>query len=205
MMRISGNLSAKLGLLLIAGTALSACNTSDTGGALGIGGNKEAKAQEQRVLASELTGYCPNVTLREGTAYFTSYAKGADLEDGSKNPALAMYQASITDVTRSCSRANGMLTINVAVAGRVVPGPKASGASVTMPIRVAMVTDGTNVLYSQLQQFQVTVNPTDAATQFVFNDPNGSVPEAQAKAIQIFVGFDEGAPKAPKTKKKVAG
>lgn len=160
--------------------------------------------QEQRILQSELTGFCPLVTLREGTAYFTSYAKGADKEDGSKDPALAMYQASITDVTRSCSRATGALVINVAVAGRVVPGPKASGASVTMPIRVAMVADG-NVLYSQLQQFQVTVNPTDAATQFVFNDPNGTVPLASAKAIQIFVGFDEGAPKAPKTKKKVAG
>ncbi len=205
MMRISGNPLAKFAVFLAVGAALSACNTGDTGGALNLGGNTEAKAQEQRILQSELTGFCPQVTLREGTAYFTSYAKGAEKEDGSKDPALAIYQASISDVTRSCSRANGMLTINVAVAGRVVPGPKASGASVTLPIRVAMVTDGTNVLYSQLQQFQVTVNPSDAATQFVFNDPNGAVPLESAKAIQIFVGFDEGAPKAPKTKKKVAG
>ncbi len=204
MTRNSGSLFAKLAVFIIAGAALSACNTSDTGGALNLGGDKEAKVQEQRILQSELTGFCPQVTLREGTAFFTSYAKGADKEDGSKDPALAVYQASITDVTRSCSRATGALVINVAVAGRVVPGPKASGASVTMPIRVAMVADG-NVLYSQLQQFQVTVNPTDAATQFVFNDPNGTVPLASAKAIQIFVGFDEGAPKAPKTKKKVAG
>ena len=204
MMRNSGNLLVKLAVLFVAGAAVSACNTSDTGGALDLGGNKDAKAQEQRILASELTGFCPQVTLREGTAFFTSYAKGAEKEDGSKDPALAIYQASITDVTRACSRATGALVINVAVAGRVVPGPKATGASVSLPIRVAIVEDG-NVLYSQLQQFQVTVNPTDAATQFVFNDPNGTVPLASAKAIQIFVGFDEGAPKAPKTKKKVAG
>ncbi len=204
MMRNSGNLLAKFAVFLAAGAVLSACNTSDTAGALNLGGNKEAKVQQERVLASELTGFCPQVTLREGTAFFTTYAKGADREDGSKDPALAIYQASITDVTRACSRATGALTINVAVAGRVVPGPKATGASVSLPIRVAIV-DGDNVLYSQLQQFQVTVNPSDAATQFVFNDPNGAVPLESAKAIQIFVGFDEGAPKATKTKKKVAG
>ena len=155
------------------------------------------------VQAGEIHALCGANGAGKSTLVKILY--GAEKEDGGKDPALAIYQASITDVTRSCSRANGMLTINVAVAGRVVPGPKASGASVTMPIRVAMVTDGTNVLYSQLQQFQVTVNPTDAATQFVFNDPNGTVPLASAKAIQIFVGFDEGAPKAPTTKKKVAG
>ena len=78
---------------------------------------------------------------------------------------------------------------------------RAADDPLAMAIRVA-IAEGDAVLYSQLHQFQVTIVPGQAATQFVFNDPNPSVPLSSAKAITIFVGFDEGAPKA---KKKVAG
>ena len=172
--------------------ALAGCNTGDGASALSLGGaGAQQKAQEERVLASELEGFCPKVQLREGTAYFTTYTKGGD-----GDPANAVYQASITDVTRNCKRENGVLTVNVAAAGKVVPGPKADGKTISLPIRVAVV-EGENVLYSQLQQFQVTVVAGQAATQFVFNDPNPAAPVDKAKALQIFVGFDEG-PAKPK-------
>ena len=87
----------------------------------------------EQVLQSDLTGYCPRVQLREGTAYFTTYAKG-----GQDDPAKIVHQASISDVTRSCTRAGGMLTMKVAVAGRVVSGPAGGPGTVTMPIRVAV-------------------------------------------------------------------
>jgi hypothetical protein len=179
------------GLLFL--LALAGCNTGTGTSVLDVGGNAATKAEEEKVLASELIGFCPKVVLREGTAFTTVYEKG-----GEGDPARAIYQGTIADVTRACKRENGILTINVAAAGRVVPGPKANGKTISLPIRVAMV-EGESVLYSQLQNFQVTIVAGQAATQFVFNDPNPSVPISSSKAIQIFVGFDEGAPKAKKT------
>ena len=196
MSRVSGRFLHKGLAALAALAALSACTSSDSGSVLDLKSSKVEKAHSEQILQSELTGFCPQVTLREGTAYFTTYEKGGD-GDASR----AIYQASITETTRACTRPNGMLAMNIAVAGRVVPGPKANGATVTMPIRVA-ITEGEAVLYSQLHQFQVTIVPGQAATQFVFNDPNAAIPLASAKTVTIYVGFDEG---PPKPKKKVEG
>ncbi len=107
---------------------------------------------------------------RKTPAYFNTYAKG-----GEDDPAKLIYQASISDVTRSCSRATGMLTMNVAVAGRVVPGP--AGASGTVTCR-----SGSWSLQRRrgalLAAASITRCRSAAArrTQFVFNDPNVTVP-----------------------------
>lgn len=182
--------------------AAAGCQSGDKG-VLGIGGNKQPSEPDTRVKASELLAYCPIITLRDGTAYFNTYAKGgkkakqADAEDGlsetADSSADIVYQAAITDVTRDCSRNAGQLTMKVGVAGKVVPGPKGSPGSITMPIRVAVV-HGSEVLYSQLHPYQLQVTDMSAATQFVFNDPNVVIPEPTDKGYQIFVGFDEGPP-----------
>jgi hypothetical protein len=173
--------------------ALAGCNGgADSAAALALQGGPGPKPKEERVLQSDLTGFCPQVVLREGTAFFTTYEKG-----GEGDQARAIYQASISTVTRSCKRENGNVVMTVAAAGKVVPGPKANGSTISLPIRVA-ISEGGNVLYSQLQQFQVTITAGQAATQFVFNDPNAAVPEAQVRAVQVFVGFDEGPPKPKK-------
>lgn len=164
--------------------AVAGCQSSDNGG----------KVAQPKVLESELSAYCPRVMLREGTAYFNTYAKG-----GQDDPSKLVYQASIADVTRSCSRADGMLTLNVAIAGKVVPGPVGAPGNITMPIRVAVVR-GEEVLYTTLHKFQVAVSDTSAATQFVVNDPNVTFPIPTEANIQVFAGYDEGPP--AKAKKK---
>jgi hypothetical protein len=194
----------------LAGVALSGlmlaaagCQSSDKG-VLGMGGTQQAKAQDTKVKASDLQAYCPAITLRDGTAYFNTYAKSgkkarkADtaedgMADAADNSANIIYQASITDVTRDCSRDAGQLTLNVAVAGKVVPGPQGSAGSMTMPIRVVVV-HGTDVLYSKLHQHKLQIADTSAATQFVFNDPNIVIPLPTDTGYQIFAGFDEGPP-----------
>lgn len=163
------------------------CQSGDSGSVLNIGQND--KPAEPKVLASELTAYCPKVTLREGTAFFRSYAKG-----GQDDPAKLLYQASISDVTRTCDRSTGMLQMNIAVAGRVVPGPVGATGTVRMPIRVAVMR-GQEVLYSQLHNYDVTVADPTTATQFVFNDPNVILPIPEDGGLQVFAGYDEGPPK----------
>jgi hypothetical protein len=167
--------------------AVAGCQSGDSGNVLNVGGDDKA-AEEPKVRESELRAYCPPVTLREGTAYFNSYAKG-----GQDDPAKLHYQASIMDVTRTCSSAGGTMTMNVAVAGKVVPGPAGAPGSVTMPIRVVVVR-GDEVLYSQLHKYQVAVGNTSSATQFVFNDQNVNFPTPTGRDVQIFAGYDEGPP-----------
>jgi hypothetical protein len=173
------------GLILVVAGCQSGSGGSTSPGSAGT----DTKPQEGKVLESELRGYCPRVSLREGTSYVNSYAKG-----GQDDPSKLQYQASISDVTRSCSRSNGMLNITVAVAGRVVPGPAGAPATITLPVRVAVL-DGGNVTYSELKKHQVQLGGGSAATQFVVNDAGISMPEPSAGSIQIFAGFDEGPPK----------
>ncbi len=142
-------------------------------------------AKPAPVTQTELRAYCPPVVLREGTTFFNSFEKGAD---GDRTKLI--YQTSIFDATRSCTRSDGTLSVKVAVAGRVVPGPLGKTGSVTVPIRIA-VTNGDEVLYSQLHQYSVQVASTGQATQFLFTDPAVTFPDA-GRGVRIFAGFDEG-------------
>lgn len=148
--------------------------------------------QTEKIKESELRAYCPQVALRDGTAFFNTYQRG-----GEDDPAKLVYQASIADVTRSCTYGEGTLTMNIAVAGKIVPGPAGAPGSVTMPIRVAvtkLTTEGEEVLYSQLHQYPVAVADGAGATQFLFNDPNVTFPAPTARNIRVYAGYDEGPP-----------
>jgi hypothetical protein len=93
-----------------------------------------------------------------------------------------------------------MLTMTVAAAGKVVPGPMAKVGSVTLPIRVAVLRDG-EAIYSNLAKYPVQIADTSEAAQFLYSNANVTF-EAPAKHnIQVFVGFDAG-PAAGKSKKK---
>src|SRR5690606_31099903 len=134
---------------VLAGFMLAAagCQSSDSGSVLNLTSQPQDPQPEQaKVTASSLRAYCPKITLRDGTAYFNTYAGG-----GQGAAAKIVSQASISDVTRDCSHADGSLTLNVGVAGKVVPGPLAKAGTITMPIRI-VVMNGADVLYSKLHQ-----------------------------------------------------
>lgn len=177
-------------LRFLAGLSLSGFLLAVAGCQSGGPGSTAVAAAEpapvEKVRESELRAYCPQVVLREGTAFFNTYARG-----GEEDPAKLVYQASIADVTRSCTYGEGTLTMNIAVAGKIVPGPAGSAGTITMPIRIA-VTRGDEVLYSKLHQFPVAVGQTAGATQFVFNDPNVTFPAPAPRSIRVFAGYDEG-------------
>lgn len=174
--------------MTLALVALAGCQSGERGGFLGIGGAKDAPA-EPKVEQVDLSAYCPRITLREGTAYYNNYAKAPPGEP-QQDRSLIIYQASIGDATRSCRYDGGQLYLNVALAGRVVPGPKGEPGTVTLPIRVAVLR-GDEVLYSELHKYPVNI-ATLGATQFVFSDPDVVIPAPTARNIQILAGFDEG-------------
>lgn len=170
--------------------ALAGCQAGGEGGLFNLGGARQQAAEQERIDQSELLAYCPKVTLRQGTAYFNTYAKappGEPQEDRSR----IIYQASIGEVTRTCNYGGGQLSMTVAVAGRVVPGPKAQTGSITLPLRVAVMR-GSEVLYSKLHKYPVTISSVAGASQYVFSDPAVTVPAPTAANLQVYVGFDEG-------------
>lgn len=179
-------LVAAAGLVALA-ALLSACQSSDKGIA-GVDTTAPPPPQE-KIKQSELEAYCPSVTVREGTASFDTYAGGA-----AGDAAQIVYRASIADATRACKRSDGQMQIDVAVAGRVIPGPQAKAGSITMPIRVVVTVAG-EVAYTQLHQYQVSISDTSSATQFLFKDPNVVIPTPADRTARVFVGFDEGTKK----------
>ncbi|MBX3583811.1 MAG: hypothetical protein KF810_18135 [Rhizobiaceae bacterium] len=174
--------------------ALAACQSGDSGGGsgnmLGFGGAKEPKPPEEgKVLASELTAYCPRVIVKEAESTINRYAKG-----GEGDPAKLSWQASISESTRSCSRQTGMLQMNVAVAGRVVPGPAGASGTVTLPVKVTVMQGDGTALYTQTFNQQVTLAGTQAQ-QFLLSDQNVVVPIPADNTLQVFAGFDTGTSK----------
>ncbi len=167
-------------------TALAGCTTSGTEKGASSTLTSADTSGERRITESELRAYCPSVSLRDGTAYFNTYEKGGD-----KDPERVVYQAALTDTTRSCQYGNGTLIMDIAGAGKVVPGPKYKSGTITMPIRVA-IREGDKVVYSKLHKQQVRIVNSDTATQFVFNDKGVTIPMPNKQNIQIFIGFDEG-------------
>lgn len=173
---------------------LSGCNAGNPGGVLGSAADKPsatpATAPAQNVAAA-VQGFCPPITLRDGTAYHRVYAKGAK-DDASK----VVYQASLADTTRSCTRSETTINITAMVQGRLVAGPEGKAGQVMLPIRVA-VTDGEKVVYSELTQFPVTLTDVAQASQFVFTK-DVPIPPDVSGLTKVHIGFDEG----PVKKKK---
>ncbi|PJI45660.1 MAG: hypothetical protein CTR54_05215 [Rhizobium sp.] len=173
---------------------LSGCNAGNPGGVLGSAADKPAAtpaADPAANVAAAVQGFCPPITLRDGTAYHRVYAKGAK-DDATK----IVYQASLADTTRSCTRSETGMTITAMVQGRLVAGPEGKAGQVMLPIRVA-VTDGDKVIYSELTQFPVTLADVAQASQFVFTK-DVPVPQDVGGLTKVHIGFDEG----PVKKKK---
>lgn len=173
---------------------LSGCNAGNPGGVLGSAADKPTAApaaDPAANVAAAVQGFCPPITLRDGTAYHRVYAKGAK-DDATK----IVYQASLADTTRSCTRSETGMTITAMVQGRLVAGPEGKAGQVMLPIRVA-VTDGDKVIYSELTQFPVTLTDVAQASQFVFTK-DVPVPGDVGGLTKVHVGFDEG----PVKKKK---
>lgn len=148
------------------------------------GGSSDGSTEVAAATPEVVQGTCPNVSLREGTAYYRTYSGGNE-----GDPSSVVHQASIADATRQCTLSGSEIVVNVAAAGRVVAGPAGGPGTIQMPIRVAAVR-GDEVLYSELTQYSTTLDGTTG--QFLFSDPNVRIPAAGAENVRIFVGFDEG-------------
>jgi hypothetical protein len=125
-------------------------------------------------------------SVPHGTAVHVTYEGNAE-----GDPDRIVYQASISDRTRTCRYGEGGGWVTVAIAGRVVPGPRGRAGNVNLPIRVT-AQRGSSVIYSQVFRHPVTVTDVSGATQFVLNMPDIPIEGGIDRSVQMTVGFDEG-------------
>nr|WP_245223976.1 hypothetical protein [Rhizobium halophytocola] len=169
-------------------TALASCNS--TGSGLGFG--KSNPPADAGRAAAVVQGICPPLELRTGTAFYRTYANG-----GKDDPEKVIYQASLADSTRACTRNDTSLGVKVMVQGRLIAGPVGKAGTVQLPIRVEVV-QGDQVIYSELTQFPVTLADADLPQQFLFTKDVAGLPGDITGFAKVYVGFDDGA----KTKKR---
>lgn len=169
--------ASRIAAIVAAAALASACTSTDNAGAaLEAAPPKMASAEPEGTVPD----YCPNVSLREGTAILRK-GLGDDLQ----------YIASIVSTSRDCRIVDGQLRMKVGVSGRVVPGPAAKPGATSLPIRIAVVR-GEEVLYSAKGSQTIEVKPGQGGDQFVYVDQAVAVPEPTAKNLVIYAGFDEG-------------
>jgi hypothetical protein len=186
---VSGRVVAAIVVAGFIATA-AGCKSDDSADVLDPGSGGAQEVPEGKVLQSELRAYCPGVTLRQDYAVLDSYAKNAE-----DDPSKLMYRSSLGAATRKCTYAPGTLTMEIAVAGRVIPGPLATDGAVKMPIRIE-VRRGDEIIYENVASYEVSVSKGSGATQFIYNNPGVPIPAPEAGTIQAFVGYD-----LPKKKK----
>ena len=129
-------------------------------------------------------GYCPKLEVLNGTGVLTAYVDGGD-----DQPSDVTHQASFTRTGRECKTTDGVMNIRVGVAGRAVKGPKSISNDVSLPVRIAVVRNGTEVLHSQIYRQQV--NFTSAIAQnFTLVEENLQIPFPEEENLKVLVGFD---------------
>lgn len=145
-----------------------------------FGGGAAQASAEPEVTVEELRAFCPRVGVVSSGAVWSQYESG-----GEGDAARLVQRSSISDVTRACTYGSDTMTVNVAIAGRVIPGPVGRAGTVTLPI-IIEARRGDEVLYQNRANFPVQVGDVAGATQFVFNDPNVTIPQAGVQQVQIF-------------------
>ena len=185
--------SVRMAAAISVAALVAGCNSSNGVGALQVGQNNKSDTEagvDKKLGAKVVQGNCPQITLRDGTAYLRKYQRG-----GQDDPEKVLYQAAIADTTRQCSITGDQMTINVVVAGRAAAGPAGKAGPIKMPIRVVVLENRSNrVIYSELTEFETTLPSGNPTTQFLFSKPDVTIPIADSRRVKVFVGFDEGPP-----------
>jgi hypothetical protein len=145
---------------------------------------------------------CPPVSIRAGAS---TYAVGAAGKQPLGND--LRFQASITRTSRQCTRNGDQITARIGIQGRVIAGPAGAPASVTIPLRVAVVQGGVQEKTIATKAYQTTVSMSEDSSEpftLVAEDLVYPVPPGATGDSYIFyIGFDPQA-LAPEPKPKVA-
>jgi hypothetical protein len=133
--------------------------------------------------------YCPKVIMRAGTQNIDIYPKDVRINDPTRQSKLR-FRGTINELVRECNYAGDKLQIKVGIAGLVLSGPGGETGEFTMPIRVA-VTQGENLLYTQLHEVAAQIPEGRRNNSFSFVDDQVVIAKPESRNIIIYAGYDE--------------
>jgi len=175
------------GLAMALALAVSACSSLGISGPPPIVSAADSKIAAENAAKFAAVAVCPEVQVRDGTQLFRVFEKGRQ-DDFS----AIRFQASVQKFAREChTDSAGTTTIKVGVAGRMLAGPSGATGSASLPVRIVLVRDGDEVLYSKLFKVDATIAAGMSSVDWnqVADDLTVPGDKSQGRFV-IYVGFD---------------
>jgi hypothetical protein len=182
--------------LVLGGLALAGC--ASTGQTTASKTNPDGSISSNKVANSDID--CPGMQVRSGASTW-------QVPSGTNTTNLR-YQGSLGQLARECAVLGDSMTIKVGVEGRVLVGPKGSAGNLTVPLRIALVQEGSQPKPVWSKFYSVPVNVPPGQTQVTFthveDDLTFAIPASKdISSYVIYVGYDpQGAAVNAKTVKK---
>jgi len=133
---------------------------------------------------------CPSVTVRQGAATLAVTEPGTEA-----GPMTTRYQVSLGQMARECAALGGMMTMKVGIEGRILLGPAGGAGQVDIPLRMAVVQEGTTpkTVLSKFYKLAVAVPPGQTSVPFVHVEQDLTFPMPRGGDLDsyiVYVGFD---------------
>jgi hypothetical protein len=136
---------------------------------------------------------CPDVQIRYGAS---TLMIGSKPGQGEPNALDVRYQGNILRTARECHLAGNIMSMKVGIEGRIITGPAGGAGTVDVPLRIAVVQEGTNqrTILSKFARETVTINNAIDRVTFTHIDPDVSfplpTPITDISRYVVYVGFD---------------
>lgn len=142
---------------------------------------------------------CPPIDVLAGTASYRVYDT-----PGATDPFSIRYQANIADTARECSSLGVEAAIRVGLTGRVIVGPKGGPGAVRLPLRIAVVDERNQPVYSQARMIDVTIPAGQTQVDFPHLEEGivVPIPENRFRGWRILVGYDPAATQPARTSRR---
>jgi hypothetical protein len=146
---------------------------------------------------------CPGVAIRSGASTLAVTTTSAEA-----GPMTTKYQASIAQTARECAPLGAVMTMKVGVQGRILLGPEGGPGQMDIPLRYAVVQEGTSpkTIWSKFYRITVNITPGQTTVPFVHVEQDLTFPIPRGGDVDdyvVYVGFDpSGAPEKPARGKK---
>jgi hypothetical protein len=203
----SGGLLARRMLILpILLAGLAACgSTGGSGGdsdssfsfssMFGSSSTASADARTEPVQAAKATTVraenCPQIEIQAGTRAYRLFEKGLEEQ------AMGLrYQAAIAETARECSMLGAETAMRIGIQGRVLVGPKGGPGKIDVPLRIAIVDERNQPVYSKAYRIPVEIPAGETQVSFAHVEEGVLVPDGPG-GFRVLIGFDEKAAAAP--------
>ena len=195
--------ASRLGPAVAVAVVLAGCGTTGQIGETSGSGGTSFADRVSRMFASgasspepapedagKTTHYeCPMVTVRTGAAAHQVFATTRDAGQQLR------YQATFGQTARECAALGQMMTMKVGVEGRLLAGQAGGPGKVDIPLRIAVVHEGTTPKTVWTRFYLVPAQMPDGRTQstFLHVEEDVSFPLPKADDLEnyvVYVGFD---------------